>query len=105
LQALDMNQEGYLEEALKLPNALQFLGRKSSSGRPVVIAGLREHIFTHSLSAPAFFMSQQEYVFGTMWQRIMASPLRVRMHYGHPDIFDKVFMMSRGGTAKSSAVM
>ena len=44
----------------------------------------------HNLSSCAYFMSQQEYLFGTMWQRVMASPLRVRMHYGHPDLFDKV---------------
>ena len=54
----------------------------TESGRPVVVVGLREHIFTQVLSAPAYFMSQQEYLFGVMWQRIMASPLDVRMHYG-----------------------
>ncbi|RYE83370.1 MAG: hypothetical protein EOO65_04065, partial [Methanosarcinales archaeon] len=105
VQTLDMNQAGYFEECLKLPNALKFMTVKPTTGRPVVVAGLREHIFTHSLSSSAYFMSQQEYLFGTMWQRIMASPLRVRMHYGHPDIFDKVFMMTRGGTAKASAVV
>jgi len=47
-------------------------------------------------------MSEQETLFGVMWQRVMASPLRVRMHYGHPDIFDKVWALSRGGTAKAS---
>lgn len=105
MQALDIHQEGYLEEAFKLPNALSFFRSKPTSGKPIVVAGLREHIFTHSLSSSAWFMSQQEYLYGTMWQRIMASPLRVRMHCGHPDMFDKVFMMTRGGTSKASKVI
>lgn len=84
LQALDMNQEAYFEEALKLPNALTLLNARPRSGRPVVVLGLREHIYTFSLSAPAWFMSQQEYLFGVMYQRLMSSPLFVRMHYGHP---------------------
>jgi hypothetical protein len=92
-------QDGYFEEALKLPAALEFMQRVSpTSGRPLVVAGLREHIFTHSLSSAAFFMSQQEYLFGTMWQRIMASPLQVRMHYGHPDLF------RRGEAARARAL-
>jgi hypothetical protein len=158
---------------------------KPRTKKPLVVLGLREHIFTHSLSASAYFMSQQEYLFGTMWQRawggvamgtgtllplrshirqangycrwsrtislhtpqragIMASPLRVRMHYGwvqqasvappglallprhlrtrstgmptvqsapitprrrHPDLFDKVWIATRGGTAKASSVV
>jgi hypothetical protein len=62
-------QEAYFEEALKLPNALSLLAVKPRTRKPLVVLGLREHIFTHSLSASAFFMSQQEYLFGTMWQR------------------------------------
>jgi callose synthase len=69
LQTLDMNQEGYFEEALKLPNALSGLGRPvPATGRPLVMLGLREHIYTGGLSAPAYFMSQQEHLFGTMFQ-------------------------------------
>jgi callose synthase len=96
----------YFEESLKLPNALALLGGVSpDSGRPVVCLGLREHIYTHALSAPAFFMSQQEYLFGVMFQRIMASPLHVRLHYGHPDTFDRIWMGTRGGVAKASAIV
>jgi hypothetical protein len=149
LQTIDMNQQGYFEQALLLPNALSLLlprlpvggvpavgsaaatatatatatgaGARagsggsdavsatraygSASGRPLVCLGLREHIYTHSLSAPAFFMAQQEYLFGTLWQRLMASPLRTRLHYGHPDIFDAVWVAVRGGTAKASSVV
>ena len=105
IQTLDMNQEGYFEEALKLPNALTMMQARPATGRPVVMLGIREHIFTHSLSAPAWFMSQQEYLFGVMFQRLMSSPLYVRFHYGYPDCFDKLWMFSRGGTAKASAVI
>lgn len=35
------------------------VSKPSSSGRPLVVLGLREHVFTHSLSASAYFMSQQ----------------------------------------------
>jgi hypothetical protein len=54
-----MNQDFYLEEAFKLPNALQFIGRrKECTGRPVASVGLREHIFSCYDGAPALFMSQ-----------------------------------------------
>ena len=29
-------------------------------------------------------------------------PLRVRFHYGHPDVFDKLFFMGRGGVSKAT---
>lgn len=77
----------------------------TASKKPLVVLGLREHVFTHSLSASAFFMSQQEYLFGTLWQRVMASPFKVRMHYGHPDLFDKVWITTRGSTAKASSII
>ena len=32
----------------------------------------------------------------------MASPLRARLHYGHPDLFDAVWITTRGGTSKGS---
>jgi callose synthase len=48
-------------------------------------------------------MAQQELCFGVMWQRVMASPLRVRQHYGHPDLVYWAWLGTRGGTAKASA--
>lgn len=32
-------------------------------------------------------------------------PCRVRMHYGHPDVFDRIFHISRGGISKASRVI
>ncbi|KAK9269020.1 hypothetical protein L1049_000788 [Liquidambar formosana] len=101
LQTIDMNQDNYLEEAFKMRNVLQeFLRPKGL--RPPTILGLREHIFTGSVSSLAWFMSYQETSFVTIGQRLLANPLRVRFHYGHPDIFDRVFHITRGGISKAS---
>ncbi|KAL2331236.1 hypothetical protein Fmac_018817 [Flemingia macrophylla] len=101
LQTIDMNQDNYLEEALKMRNLLQeFLRRQGR--RPPTILGLREHIFTGSVSSLAWFMSYQETSFVTIGQRLLANPLRVRFHYGHPDVFDRVFHITRGGVSKAS---
>ncbi|XVF18396.1 hypothetical protein REPUB_Repub11eG0018000 [Reevesia pubescens] len=101
LQTIDMNQDNYLEEALKVRNLLQeFL--QNHGRRPPTILGLREHIFTGSVSSLAWFMSYQETSFVTIGQRLLANPLRVRFHYGHPDIFDRVFHITRGGISKAS---
>ncbi|KAK7272638.1 hypothetical protein RJT34_29359 [Clitoria ternatea] len=101
LQTIDMNQDNYLEEALKMRNLLQeFLQRQGR--RPPTILGLREHIFTGSVSSLAWFMSYQETSFVTIGQRLLANPLRVRFHYGHPDVFDRVFHITRGGVSKAS---
>ncbi|XP_044504191.1 callose synthase 7-like [Mangifera indica] len=99
LQTIDMNQDNYFEEAFKMRNVLkEFL---DSSSRPTIL-GLREHIFTGSVSSLAWFMSNQETSFVTIGQRVLANPLRVRFHYGHPDIFDRIFHITRGGISKAS---
>lgn len=36
---------------------------------------------------------------------VMVHMCRVRMHYGHPDVFDRVFHITRGGISKSSRVI
>ncbi|XP_074319213.1 putative callose synthase 8 isoform X1 [Silene latifolia] len=101
LQTIDMNQDNYLEEAYKMRNVLQeFL--EDRGHQPPSIVGLREHVFTGSVSSLAWFMSYQETSFVTIGQRILANPLRVRFHYGHPDLFDRVFHITRGGISKAS---
>ncbi|KAJ8562056.1 hypothetical protein ON010_g7622 [Phytophthora cinnamomi] len=100
LQCIDMNQDGYLEEALKMPN---LLSTKDSETKkcPLTIIGFREHVFTGGVSNLASFMSIQELSFVSLGQRMLALN-HVRQHYGHPDIFDKLFAMGCGGTAKAS---
>nr|POE79305.1 callose synthase 7 [Quercus suber] len=77
LQTIDMNQDNYLEEAFKMRNVLEeFLKPQHSQQKPRIL-GLREHIFTG----------------------------RVRFHYGHPDIFDRIFHITRGGISKASKII
>ncbi|GAB4828141.1 Callose synthase 2 [Ancistrocladus abbreviatus] len=101
LQTIDMNQDNYMEEAFKMRNLLQeFL--ENDGVRCPTILGLREHIFTGSVSSLAWFMKNQETSFVTIGQRVLANPLRVRFHYGHPDVFDRLFHLTRGGVSKAS---
>lgn len=101
LQAIDMNQDNYLEEALKMRNLLQEFLRPQRRSPPTII-GMREHIFTGSVSSLGWFMSYQETSFVTIGQRLLANPLKVRFHYGHPDLFDRIFHLTRGGISKAS---
>ncbi|KAL8170910.1 hypothetical protein V2J09_022714 [Rumex salicifolius] len=105
LQTIDMNQDNYLEEALKMRNLLQEFLKKHGGVREPTILGLREHIFTGSVSSLAWFMSSQENSFVTIGQRLLANPLKVRFHYGHPDVFDRLFHLTRGGISKASKVI
>ncbi|KAL5719474.1 Callose synthase 9 [Ranunculus cassubicifolius] len=104
IQTIDMNQDNYFEEALKMRNLLEEFHRDHGI-RPPTILGVREHVFTGSVSSLASFMSNQETSFVTLGQRVLATPLKVRMHYGHPDVFDRVFHITRGGISKASRVI
>ncbi|XP_022750939.1 callose synthase 5 [Durio zibethinus] len=101
LQTIDMNQDNYLEEAFKMRNLLEEFN-EDHGVRPPTILGVREHIFTGSVSSLAWFMSNQETSFVTIGQRVLARPLKVRFHYGHPDVFDRIFHITRGGISKGS---
>ncbi|KAG0567651.1 hypothetical protein KC19_7G151300 [Ceratodon purpureus] len=101
LQTIDMNQDNFMEEAFKMRNLLEEFNQPHGLHRPTIL-GVREHVFTGSVSSLAWFMSMQESSFVTLGQRVLARPLKVRMHYGHPDVFDRVFHITRGGISKSS---
>ncbi|KAL0758022.1 hypothetical protein Bca101_095690 [Brassica carinata] len=105
LQTIDMNQDNYFEESFKMRNVLQEFDEGRRGKRNPTILGLREHIFTGSVSSLAWFMSNQETSFVTIGQRVLANPLRVRFHYGHPDIFDRIFHITRGGISKASKII
>eukprot|EP01041_Mallomonas_annulata_P000789 gene789-1528_t len=96
LQTIDMNQDGYFEEALKMRNLLEEFDTGCS------ILGFREHIFTGSVSSVANYMALQELSFVTLGQRVLNNPLHIRQHYGHPDLFNKLFVMTEGGVSKAS---
>ncbi|KAL3623862.1 Callose synthase 10 [Castilleja foliolosa] len=104
VQTIDMNQDNYLEEAMKMRNLLEEF-RGNHGLRSPTILGVREHVFTGSVSSLAWFMSNQETSFVTLGQRVLAKPLKVRMHYGHPDVFDRIFHVTRGGISKASRVI
>ncbi|CAM0878096.1 unnamed protein product [Alopecurus aequalis] len=102
LQAIDMNQDNSLQEAFKIRNILEeFRSEKYGKEKPTIL-GLRDNIFTGSFSSLACFLSNQERCFVTIGQRVLANPLRVRFHYGHSDIFDRLFHITRGGISKAS---
>ncbi|KAF9621111.1 hypothetical protein IFM89_016605 [Coptis chinensis] len=105
LQTIDMNQDNYMEEAFKMRNLLEEFLKKHDGVRHPSILGLREHIFTGSVSSLAWFMSNQETSFVTIGQRLLANPLKVRFHYGHPDVFERLFHLTRGGISKASKII
>ena len=99
LQTLDMNQDAYLGETYKMRNLLMlFRGNVRLVGHP-------EHIFSHSGGAVAYFSAANEFVFGTTVQRFLTWPLMVRFHYGHPDVWDKLWCVGNGGVAKASRTL
>ncbi|KAI8000121.1 putative callose synthase 6 [Camellia lanceoleosa] len=65
LRTIDMNQDNYLEEAFKMRNVLEELLKIHHGRQKPTILGLREHIFTRSVSSLAWFMSNQETSFVT----------------------------------------
>ncbi len=52
--------------------------------------------------ALAGFAAATEFTFGSIVQRVMTWPGSVRFHYGHPDLWNKLFIMTRGGVSKST---
>ena len=104
IQTIDMNQENYFEEALKMRNLLEEFKNSYGIRKPTIL-GVRENVFTGSVSSLAWFMSAQETNFVTLAQRVLANPLKVRMHYGHPDVFDRFWFLTRGGISKASRVI
>lgn len=104
VQTIDMNQDSYFEEALKMRNLLEEYRHNYGIRKPTLL-GVREHIFTGSVSSLAWFMSAQETSFVTLGQRVLANPLKIRMHYGHPDVFDRFWFLTRGGISKASRVI
>ncbi|VFQ84068.1 unnamed protein product [Cuscuta campestris] len=104
VQTIDMNQDNYFEEALKMRNLLEEFKHYYGIRKPKIL-GVREHIFTGSVSSLAWFMSAQEMSFVTLGQRVLANPLKIRMHYGHPDVFDRFWFLTRGGISKASKVI
>ncbi|KAI8137499.1 1,3-beta-glucan synthase component-domain-containing protein [Fennellomyces sp. T-0311] len=113
LQLIDANQDNYLEECLKIRNILgefENLGPteispyspswKEKEGAPVAIVGAREYIFSENIGVLGDVAAGKEQTFGTLTQRIMAK-IGGKLHYGHPDFLNAIFMTTRGGVSKA----
>ncbi|KAI8384484.1 1,3-beta-glucan synthase component-domain-containing protein [Radiomyces spectabilis] len=113
LQLIDANQDNYLEECLKIRNVLgEFECLEPSEvspyspawqdkqTAPVAIVGAREYIFSENIGVLGDVAAGKEQTFGTLTQRIMAK-VGGKLHYGHPDFLNAIFMTTRGGVSKA----
>ncbi|KAI8137849.1 1,3-beta-glucan synthase component-domain-containing protein [Fennellomyces sp. T-0311] len=108
LQLIDANQDNYLEECLKIRNVLAEFEqnthtspyRTASRAGPVAIVGAREYIFSENVGVLGDIAAGKEQTFGTLSQRIMAT-IGGKLHYGHPDFLNAIFMTTRGGVSKA----
>ncbi|KAJ9527498.1 hypothetical protein QJQ45_025772 [Haematococcus lacustris] len=131
LQTIDMNQDNCLAEAFKMRNMLgelepevnnaravtaplallpnasgrdmqRALVKKRRAEKPTAIVGFCEDIFSDKAGALGSFAAAAEFAFGTIVQRTMDTPGNVRMHYGHPDLMNKLHIITRGGPSKAT---
>ncbi|KAJ9071259.1 1,3-beta-D-glucan synthase [Entomophthora muscae] len=114
LQVIDANQDNYLEEALKIRSVLaefdEYQAPQASPyappnkleepKNPVAIIGAREYIFSENIGVLGDIAAGKEQTFGTLTHRIMAT-VGGRLHYGHPDFLNLIFMNTRGGLSKA----
>ncbi|KAK0194241.1 1,3-beta-glucan synthase [Armillaria mellea] len=110
LQLIDANQDNYLEECLKIRNVLSEFeeynistqspyahwGHKEFKRSPVAIVGAREYIFSENIGILGDLAAGKEQTFGTLSARSMAW-IGGKLHYGHPDFLNALFMNTRGG--------
>jgi len=110
-QCIDSNQGAYFEQMMLLPCVLgEFRGEAGAAGAgPKTIGGMKqiigfpEHI-TSDIGSIGDFAAGSETAFGTILQRSYAA-LGARMHYGHPDLMQKCWMMQQGGVSKATKTL
>lgn len=115
LQLIDANQDNYLEECLKIRNVLAEFEEYSVSTQspyaqwgaqdffkkaPVAIVGAREYIFSENIGILGDLAAGKEQTFGTLSARSMAW-IGGKLHYGHPDFLNGLYMNTRGGVSKA----
>ncbi|TDL27758.1 glycosyltransferase family 48 protein [Rickenella mellea] len=114
LQLIDANQDNYLEECLKIRNVLGEFeeyavssqspyaqwGHKDFKKAPVAIVGAREYIFSENIGILGDVAAGKEQIFGTLTARSL-SWIGGKLHYGHPDFLNGIFMNTRGGVSKA----
>ena len=67
---------------------------------PVAILGAREYIFSENIGILGDVAAGKEQTFGTLFARTLAQ-IGGKLHYGHPDFLNGVFMTTRGGVSKA----
>ena len=70
VQTIDMNQDNYFEEALKMRNLLEEFNHYYDSYKTTILGVMEhvlEHVFTGSVSSLAWFISAQETSFLTLY--------------------------------------
>ncbi|KAI9822337.1 MAG: 1,3-beta-D-glucan synthase [Pycnora praestabilis] len=113
IQLIDANQDNYLEECLKIRSVLAEFeemtvdnvspytpGLASTKFNPVAILGAREYIFSENIGILGDVAAGKEQTFGTLFARTLAQ-IGGKLHYGHPDFLNGIFMTTRGGVSKA----
>ncbi|KAL6411619.1 1,3-beta-glucan synthase [Ilyonectria robusta] len=115
IQLVDANQDNYLEECLKIRSVLAEFEEtkpeatnpydvipdsKAKPSEPVAILGAREYIFSENTGVLGDIAAGKEQTFGTLFARTLAQ-LGGKLHYGHPDFLNGIFMTTRGGVSKA----
>ncbi|KAJ7216464.1 1,3-beta-glucan synthase [Mycena pura] len=115
LQLIDANQDNYLEECLKIRNVLgefeemqtdetspysRWDAKEFTQKTPVAIVGAREYIFSENIGILGDLAAGKEQTFGTLAARSMAW-IGGKLHYGHPDFLNALYMTTRGGVSKA----
>ncbi|KAL2890464.1 1 3-beta-glucan synthase component FKS1 [Ceratocystis lukuohia] len=113
MQLIDANQDNYLEECLKIRSVLAEFeemklentspytpGVKNEVTSPVAILGAREYIFSENIGIMGDVAAGKEQTFGTLSARTLAQ-IGGKLHYGHPDFLNGIFMCTRGGVSKA----
>ncbi|CZT53251.1 probable 1,3-beta-D-glucan synthase subunit [Rhynchosporium secalis] len=113
IQLIDANQDNYLEECLKIRSVLAEFeemttenvspytpGIENHKTDPVAILGAREYIFSENIGILGDVAAGKEQTFGTLFARTLAT-IGGKLHYGHPDFLNGIFMTTRGGVSKA----
>ncbi|KAG7696755.1 hypothetical protein KL951_003211 [Ogataea haglerorum] len=113
IQVIDANQDNYLEECLKIRSVLSefeemdydttnpYIPSVPNTGNaPVAIIGAREYIFSENTGVLGDVAAAKEQTFGTLFARTLAA-IGGKLHYGHPDFLNAIFMTTRGGISKA----
>ncbi|KAF4556249.1 1,3-beta-glucan synthase component FKS1 [Elsinoe fawcettii] len=113
IQLIDANQDNYLEECLKIRSVLAEFeemttdnvspytpGMPTPKFNPVAILGAREYIFSENIGILGDVAAGKEQTFGTLFARTLAQ-IGGKLHYGHPDFLNGIFMTTRGGVSKA----